>query len=100
MVKELKTKCKYRFSLPEDDQECIGHECDHYQHVLGKDPQTGEEGDYYMCSDLLANKLKMENTKVTTEVGAAIEDFRNEMINSNNHLFSQLNHHNKLIPKG
>lgn len=80
MVKQRKIKCKYRFTLPEEDQECIGDECVHYQHVLGKDPQTGEPVDHYMCSDLLANKLKMENTKVLIETGAAIESLRNETV--------------------
>ena len=99
MVKQLKTKCKYRFTLPEDEQECIGHECDHYQHVLGKDPQTGEDGDYYMCSDLVANKLLMENTKVQIETVASINNFRNETSKSTNNLAAALQNNIEYLPK-
>jgi len=75
-------KCSKRFMLPEDDQGCIEHECVHYQMVIGTDPQTGESINKFMCADLLHNILLIENSKLTNEVGAAIESLRNEVVKS------------------
>lgn len=78
-------ECKYRMSLKLKDRGCIEHRCVHYQHVLGKEPQTGEVIDHFMCSDLLANKITLEGNKLTNEVGAALESFRNEVVKASNH---------------
>lgn len=81
MVKQLIKKCKYRFGL--DDEECIGLECEHYQRIVGKDPQTGKDIEEYMCSDLLHNILLIENSGQQMRTGSAIESFRNEVKKDN-----------------
>jgi len=81
MVKQVIKRCKYRFGL--DDEECIGQECEQYQRVLGTDPQTGKDIEEYMCSDLLQNVLLIENSQMQRQTGAAVESFRNEMVNTN-----------------
>lgn len=91
MVKQIIKKCKYRFGL--DDEECVGMECEHYQHVVGTDPQTGKQVDQYMCSDLLTNILLIENSGQQLRTGAAIESFRNEMVTDNKRLEGVLQLH-------
>ncbi len=84
MVKQVIKKCKYRFGM--EDEECQGMECEHYQHVVGQDPQTGKQVDEYMCSDLLTNILLIENSGQQMRTGSAIESFRNEMKKDNQNL--------------
>ncbi len=73
-------ECKYRMMLKEKDRACIKHKCQHYQTVFGSDPQTGEVMEHHMCSDLLANKVRIEGNKLQNESGAAVESLRNEMV--------------------
>lgn len=58
----------------------VDHGCQKWVHILGNDPQTDKPLDIFMCSDALIPKLMIENSKLTLEVGAAIESFRNESV--------------------
>jgi len=80
MVKQLIKKCKYRFSLPENEQECIGLECHHYQQLRGNHPQTGQPVDEYMCTDEWSNILLIENSQMQRQTGAAVESLRNGIV--------------------
>jgi len=73
-------QCSRRFNLPKEERDCIEHQCIHYQMIIGKHPQSGADINEFMCADLLHNILLIENSKITNEVGAAIESFRNELV--------------------
>lgn len=79
----IKKKCKYRFMLPEEEQGCIGIHCEHLQRVEGKDPQNNKPVEEYICSDLLDNILKIENTRYQIVTAASVQSFRNVMIQLN-----------------
>ena len=64
--------------------ECLKYECPKYVSIQGVHPQSGEVVDEWKCSDAWMPILMIENTKRANETGAAIESFRNEMVDANN----------------
>jgi hypothetical protein len=54
-----------------------------YTHIRGYHPQTGQEVDRHDCAIAWLPVLLMENTQQQRSTGAAVESFRNEMINDN-----------------
>ena len=70
---------------------CIEHDCAWWQHVLGEHPQTGAMLDHYNCALLWTNLLLIENTKSQAGTAAAVESFRNEMVDANDRIL-QLQH--------
>ena len=65
---------------------CIEHRCAHYQHLLGKNPQTDAPLDHWDCAFNWTNILAIENAQQARQVGAAIERARNESVKSARHL--------------
>lgn len=59
------------------------HACCFWVTVQGKHPQTGEVMNTSDCSFSLLPVLMIQTSKTTMEVGAAIESFRNEMVEAN-----------------
>lgn len=59
------------------------HACRFWVHVLGKDPQTGKEIDNADCVFCWTPMLLIENSQMQRQTGAAVESFRNEMVNAN-----------------
>lgn len=59
------------------------HRCPKWIHVLGNDPNTGQQVDKYGCNDSFQAMLMIENSLMQRQTGAAIESFRNEMIQLN-----------------
>ena len=57
--------------------------CRFWVHVMGTNPQTGETVNNADCAFCWTPVLMIENSKVNRETGAAIESFRNEMVNAN-----------------
>lgn len=51
--------------------------------VMGQNPQTGETVNNGDCAMAWTPVLLIENSKVNRETGAAIESFRNEMVQAN-----------------
>lgn len=68
---------------PEVQSACIKHRCVRYVHVTGKNPQSGADMDYWDCTFNWLPALLLENSKVQRETGAAVESFRNEMVQTN-----------------
>lgn len=62
---------------------CIEHRCVHFQHLLGRQPQTGEVIDSWDCAFNWHNILLIEAAQQTRQAGAAIESFRNEVVKGN-----------------
>lgn len=61
---------------------CIEHRCAHYQHLLGKHPQTGEVIDAWDCAFKWTNILLIENAQEARQTAAAVESARNEQVKS------------------
>lgn len=51
--------------------------------VRGNNPNTGEEIDDYGCSMAWLPVLMIENSQQQRHTGAAVENFRNEMVKAN-----------------
>ncbi len=67
-----------RLSAPGSLVKCITHECAHFQHILGRQPQTGEVMDHWDCAFNLTNILIIENAQETRQTAKAVESARNE----------------------
>lgn len=67
-------------STPQKMIECIEHRCAHYQHLLGKNPQSGKPIDHWDCAFNWANILAVENAQQSRQTAAAVESFRNEFV--------------------
>jgi hypothetical protein len=60
--------------------ECLGDACAWYIGVMGKNPNTGEEGLRYGCAKAWEPTLMIEQSMTNRSVAGAIESFRNETI--------------------
>ncbi len=58
-------------------------DCPKFVTIRGKDPQTGAEIDRSGCVDGFLPLLLIENAQMSRQTGAAVESFRNEVINAN-----------------
>jgi hypothetical protein len=63
---------------------CIEHKCKLYRQILGTNPQTGQEIDEWDCVMALGLIASLELNKQTLGVHAAINSFRNEVVEQNN----------------
>ncbi len=59
------------------------HSCKFWVHIVGKHPQTGADQDLWDCSHSWLPVLLIDNTQRQRETGAAVESFRNEMVEAN-----------------
>lgn len=57
--------------------------CRLWQQLQGLNPQTGEQINQWGCADQFANMLRIENSQQQRQTAAAVESFRNEMVNVN-----------------
>ena len=76
--------------------------CAWFIKMAGQNPQTGENIDEQGCSMHWLPVLLVENARTSRGTAAAVESFRNEMVNANNQSLSLLlgaaaNASNKLI---
>lgn len=77
MPKETKKLC------PLVGEECWGHECEWFVKIQGTHPQTGAAIDEYKCAWQWIPILLIENSQQQRQTGAAVESFRNEMVEAN-----------------
>jgi len=76
------------------------HACRFWVTMAGKNPQDGVEFNQGDCAFAWTPILLIENSKMQRETGAAVESFRNEMVNANESSIKLIAHqidHNKLI---
>ena len=59
--------------------ECLEHGCQWYTHIIGKNPQSGEDVDNFGCAMPFMPMLLIENAQQARQTGAAVESFRNTM---------------------
>lgn len=62
---------------------CKQLECAWFLKINGTNPNTGKEVDEWGCSMAWLPILLIENSRQQHQTGAAIESFRNEMVNAN-----------------
>ena len=64
-------------------KDCIGLTCSWFTQVRGHNPNTGKEVDEWACAIAWMPILLIENSQQQRSTGAAIESFRNEVVNTN-----------------
>lgn len=62
---------------------CLGNKCSWFTQVRGTNPNTGQEVDEWGCAMTWLPVLLIENAQQSRHAGAAIESFRNEMVDAN-----------------
>lgn len=83
MLPDKKIKCPYTGFSKTCFEGVTKHACPKWIHLLGMHPQTGETMDRFGCSDTFLPLLLIENSRKQAETGAAVESFRNEMVQLN-----------------
>jgi hypothetical protein len=94
MKLEVKQNCPLNNFEP-----CKQLECAWFMKVSGANPNTGETVDDYGCAMVWTPIMLMENSQMQRQTGAAVESFRNEMVNSQN-TFNNLIASDVLLLKG
>jgi hypothetical protein len=69
-------------------KDCIGLQCSWFTQVRGTNPNTGKEVDEWACAIAWMPVLMIENSQQQRQTGAAVESFRNEMVDSQNQFLS------------
>lgn len=69
--------------LHRKDVSKVCHVCPMWIQIRGNHPQTGEKVDDWRCSLAWMPVLMIETAQQTRQAGAAIESFRNEMVEAN-----------------
>lgn len=59
------------------------HTCPKFINILGTNPQTGDHVDRWGCADSVMHFLLLENSQQQRQTAAAVESFRNEMVELN-----------------
>lgn len=62
---------------------CKQLDCAWFLKIRGTNPNTGEDVDEWGCSMAWMPILMIENSQQQRQTGAAVESFRNEMVNAN-----------------
>jgi hypothetical protein len=75
MKLEVKDNCPINNFEP-----CKKFDCAWFIEVRGTNPQTGEEITDWSCSIAMLPMLLIENAKQSSQTGAAVENFRNVMV--------------------
>jgi len=70
---------------PLTGDDCMKHECEWYTHVMGANPQTGEQIDKFGCAMTFLPMLLIENSQQQRQTGAAVESFRNTVVRGAQH---------------
>jgi hypothetical protein len=64
-------------------KDCLGIKCSWFTQMRGTNPNTGKEVDEWGCAMTWLPVLLVENSQQQRQTGAAVESFRNEMVNAN-----------------
>lgn len=62
--------------------ECLGLKCSWFTQVRGTNPNTGAEIDEWGCAMTWLPVLMIENSQQQRQTGAAVESFRNEVLDA------------------
>lgn len=64
-------------------KDCIGLECSWFTQIRGTNPNTGQPVDEWGCAITWMPVLMIENSQQQRFTGAAVESFRNEVVDAN-----------------
>jgi len=64
-------------------KDCIGIKCSWYTQMRGTNPNTGEPVDEWGCAVTWMPFMAVEIAQKSNQTGAAVESFRNEVVNAN-----------------
>jgi hypothetical protein len=64
-------------------KDCIGLQCSWFTQIRGVNPNTGEPVDEWGCAITWLPMLTIENSQQQRHTSAAVESFRNEVIDTN-----------------
>ena len=67
-------------------KKCKEHGCKFFIQVIGKNPQTGQDVNEWNCAITWLPVLLIDGSQQTRQTGAAIESFRNEMVNAQSNI--------------
>ena len=59
------------------------HDCPKFVKIVGTNPNDGQKVDKFGCVDSFLPMLLIENSQQQRATGAAVESFRNEMVQAN-----------------
>lgn len=90
MLPDPKVKCPATAFTRSCREIIAGCDCPKFVNVKGRDPQTGVEIDRYGCVDSFLPLLLIENAQMSRQTGAAVESFRNEVVQAAAQRFSML----------
>ena len=71
---------------------CKKLECAWFTKIVGLNPQTGQQVDEFGCAVAWMPMLMIENSQMQRQTGAAVESFRNEMVNANQATLKLMQH--------
>jgi hypothetical protein len=64
-------------------KKCVEHKCAWYTCVRGTNPNTGKEIDEWNCAVSWMPVMAVEIAQKSNQTGAAVESFRNEVVEAN-----------------
>lgn len=64
-------------------KDCVGVKCSWFTEIRGTNPNTGKEVDEWGCAVTWLPFLLIETAQQSRQTGAAVESFRNEVVNIN-----------------
>lgn len=64
-------------------EDCLQLKCAWFTQLRGKNPNSGQDVDEWGCAISWVPILLIENSQQQRQTGAAVESFRNEMVNAN-----------------
>lgn len=88
MLPDSKVKCPatgFAKSCREIIAEC---DCPKFVKISGVNPNDGQAVDKFGCVDSFLPMLLIENSQMQRQTGAAVESFRNEMVQGNHNLLT------------
>lgn len=73
--------------------------CPKWIQVIGHNPNTGEDMNEWACADTWLPLLMIENSQMQRQTGAAVESFRNEIVQGIQNVSASLPEDKKAVPK-
>ncbi len=78
-------------------KDCIQNKCAWFTQLRGNNPNTGKEIDEWGCAIAWMPILTIENSQQQRQTGAAVESFRNEMVQANASTAEMISNQQRLL---
>jgi hypothetical protein len=78
-------------------KDCIQNKCAWFTQLRGNNPNTGKEIDEWGCAIAWIPVLLIENSQQQRQTGAAVESFRNEMVQANASTAEMISNQQRLL---